>query len=233
MNAAGGGNGADAPAGALSLEVVVGKAAGFTLTVDDRLVIGRHSDGPGRLADDPELSRHHAQISRESSGEYAIEDLSSTNGTFVNGVRLEAPALLSVGDTIEVGGTTLVVRELPSLAAPGPAPEVDVRAATVSVDPPAAMRAPAPPTEPIPAAAPPEPEPYVAPEPEPPADAPPAAMPVADTAARLAAGVPRFMVSVSVDFERGEAEISLGDGGVEPLRLRLQEGRWRTVDEDG
>jgi FHA domain len=125
--------------GALRLEVVAGKAAGFTIVVDDRLVIGRHSEGPGRLANDPELSRHHAQILREPGGIYKIEDLASTNGTIVNGTRLDAASVLASGDSIEVGGTTLVVRSAPVAVTPR-ARAVDVRAATVIVDTPAAMR---------------------------------------------------------------------------------------------
>jgi pSer/pThr/pTyr-binding forkhead associated (FHA) protein len=69
----------------LALEAISGRAAGFSFVVSDRLVIVRNSDGPGRLADDPELSRDHAEISRGSSGEFEIADLASTNGTFVNG----------------------------------------------------------------------------------------------------------------------------------------------------
>jgi pSer/pThr/pTyr-binding forkhead associated (FHA) protein len=154
--------------GALRLEVVAGKAAGFTIVVDERLVIGRHSEGPGRLADDPELSRHHAQISRQPSGTYTIEDLASTNGTILNGTRLKESAVLVTGDSIEVGGTTLAVRSAPAAAASAPA-GVDVRAATVIVDTPAALRQAGPP--PIPA---PEPPPIPAPEPPPiPAPEPP------------------------------------------------------------
>jgi pSer/pThr/pTyr-binding forkhead associated (FHA) protein len=100
------------------------------LVVDERLVIGRNSEDPGRLADDPELSRHHAEILRAPSGEFTIKDLSSTNGTFVNGTRLNTPAVLTVGDEIQVGATRLVVRSAPVAAAQA-RPEVDVRAATV------------------------------------------------------------------------------------------------------
>jgi predicted component of type VI protein secretion system len=94
-------------------EVVAGRAIGMSILLDDELLIGRHADGAGRLADDEEISRSHARISLDRSGYCAIEDLGSTNGTFVNGLRISAPQTLSVGDTIEVGGTTLVVRELP------------------------------------------------------------------------------------------------------------------------
>ena len=95
------------------LEVVAGRAIGMSILLDDELLIGRHADGAGRLADDEEISRSHARISLDRSGFCAIEDLGSTNGTFVNGLRISGPQTLSVGDTIEVGGTTLVVRELP------------------------------------------------------------------------------------------------------------------------
>jgi pSer/pThr/pTyr-binding forkhead associated (FHA) protein len=112
---------------------VAGNARGFSLVVDDRLVIGRNSDGPGRLADDPEISRHHAEIARAPTGEFTITDLSSMNGTYVNGVRLTAPAVLCVGDEIEVGGTKLTVRGAPVAA---PQADVDVRAPTLTPSPP-------------------------------------------------------------------------------------------------
>ena len=96
------------------LEVVAGRTLGMSILLDDELLIGRHADGAGRLADDDELSRAHARISLDRSGFCAIEDLGSTNGTFVNGLRINGPHTLSVGDEIEVGATTLVVRELPT-----------------------------------------------------------------------------------------------------------------------
>ena len=96
----------------MRLEVISGNDLGNTITVDDELVIGRHTDGAGRLAGDEEISRQHARISREVTGDYAIEDLGSSNGTFVNGLRIQSPRLLSLGDSIETGATTLVVREI-------------------------------------------------------------------------------------------------------------------------
>ena len=116
-------------------EVVAGRAIGMSILIDDELLIGRHADGAGRLADDEEISRSHARISLDRSGFCAIEDLGSTNGTFVNGLRITGPQTLSVGDTIELGGTTLVVRELPipaterSLKAVHPQPTVVPRGA--------------------------------------------------------------------------------------------------------
>lgn len=96
----------------LRLEVISGVAPGSTLVVEDELVIGRHATGPGRLSEDEEISRQHARISREAAGNYAIEDLGSSNGTFVNGLRIQSPRVLDVGDSIETGATTLVVRAI-------------------------------------------------------------------------------------------------------------------------
>jgi pSer/pThr/pTyr-binding forkhead associated (FHA) protein len=117
----------------MRLEAISGNAAGTTILVEDELVIGRHAEGAGRLSEDEEISRQHARISREATGDYAIEDLGSSNGTFVNGLRINSPRLLSLGDSIETGATTLVVREIvqpragatvvsavPDLAAPAP-----------------------------------------------------------------------------------------------------------------
>ncbi|HLM86049.1 MAG TPA: FHA domain-containing protein [Solirubrobacteraceae bacterium] len=105
-----------APASAV-LEVVAGKAVGMSIVVEDELVIGRNAEGAGKLAEDGELSRSHARIALEGNGFCAIEDLGSTNGTFVNGLRISVPQTLSEGDTIELGATTLVARSLPTVKA--------------------------------------------------------------------------------------------------------------------
>jgi pSer/pThr/pTyr-binding forkhead associated (FHA) protein len=96
----------------LRLEVISGNAPGSAIVVEDELVIGRHATGAGRLSEDEEISRQHARISREATGDYAVEDLGSSNGTFVNGLLIQSPRLLSLGDSIETGATTLVVREI-------------------------------------------------------------------------------------------------------------------------
>jgi len=99
---------------AARLQVVAGKAVGLSILIEDELIIGRSTEGAGRLADDDEISRLHARVSLDAGGFCAIEDLGSTNGTFVNGLRISSSHVLAEGDTIEIGQTTLVVRELPS-----------------------------------------------------------------------------------------------------------------------
>jgi hypothetical protein len=67
------------------------------------ITIGR-SKKSGIVLTDPEVSRTHARITRE--GEiYLIEDLGSTNATFVNGNKINIPSALYNGDEIRFGDT--------------------------------------------------------------------------------------------------------------------------------
>ena len=96
-------------ADSLRLRVTAGNALGHEIRVDDEFLMGRQEEGEGTLGQDAELSRHHARIAR-SGGAFTIEDLGSTNGTFVNGRRISGAEILSPGDRIQVGATTLVVQ---------------------------------------------------------------------------------------------------------------------------
>jgi two-component system, NtrC family, sensor kinase len=55
---------------------------------------------------DTEVSRHHAEI-RRANDEYAISDLNSSNGTFVNGQRVHHHQLVS-GDQLQLGSTLML-----------------------------------------------------------------------------------------------------------------------------
>ena len=69
--------------------------------VQDELTIGR--DITNRIViNDPEVSRKHSRLTLQS-GAYVIEDLGSTNGTFVDGQRLIGPHMLRPGETIMLG----------------------------------------------------------------------------------------------------------------------------------
>ncbi|MGA2929872.1 MAG: FHA domain-containing protein, partial [Solirubrobacteraceae bacterium] len=85
------------------LHVVAGRGTGTRIPISrERLVLGRGADGPGSLGGDSELSREHAQVTR-TNGTLLVEDLGSTNGTFVNGRRITAPTSVSPGDAIWLG----------------------------------------------------------------------------------------------------------------------------------
>ena len=103
------------------LRVTGGNAAGSELTLDRELLVGRSATGEGSLEGDPELSREHARITREA-GELVIEDLGSTNGTFVNGARITARTPLRPGDKLSLGNSTLQVAIRVPGAAESPAP---------------------------------------------------------------------------------------------------------------
>ena len=71
------------------------------------VTIGRHRDNVITL-EDPQVSRHHAEISMQG-GRWVIQDLESANGTFVNGQRVVAPRLLNHGDMVRVGQSSFQV----------------------------------------------------------------------------------------------------------------------------
>jgi peptidoglycan hydrolase-like protein with peptidoglycan-binding domain len=96
--------------GVPGLEVISGPASGTRLKPRQKpLVLGREADDEGRLGDDAEISRRHARISRAEDGQVMVEDLGSTNGTFVNGERISGPTAVKAGDTVALGETTLRV----------------------------------------------------------------------------------------------------------------------------
>ena len=70
----------------------------------DVVVIGRSSDCDV-VVDDPNVSRRHAEVRRIGDG-YSLVDLGSTNGTEVNGQRIQETALMN-GDVIGVGTTRI------------------------------------------------------------------------------------------------------------------------------
>lgn len=75
----------------------------FTLT-ESIITIGRHPDSNLVLAD-PNVSRNHAEI-RPQGDRYVIVDLGSTNGSRVNGVRVDTQ-LLEDGDELTFGNTRM------------------------------------------------------------------------------------------------------------------------------
>ena len=90
--------------------IVDGANAGETISLDDApLLIGRGSDAAIRL-DDDYVSTRHARIAA-SGDQWFVEDLGSTNGTYIGSQRLSQPTTLQLGSQIRIGKTTLELRK--------------------------------------------------------------------------------------------------------------------------
>jgi pSer/pThr/pTyr-binding forkhead associated (FHA) protein len=90
-----------------ALVIRQGPQAGMSFPlVGNQILIGRE-EGLDISLQDPEASRRHARVSWQA-GQFVIEDLGSTNGTFVNGVQLTTPQILNAGDSVGIGQTALV-----------------------------------------------------------------------------------------------------------------------------
>jgi hypothetical protein len=79
------------------------------IPVESTLVTLGRGLGNDIILEDTRVSRHHAQLSYRNR-RFWLTDLGSTNGTFVNGERINEAALRS-GDTCSLGGLELVFRE--------------------------------------------------------------------------------------------------------------------------
>ncbi|MDD9981534.1 MAG: FHA domain-containing protein [Gammaproteobacteria bacterium] len=105
-----------APVGATS-----GTAPGTVLIRDNGLrptdggfVIGRHASLVDVVVGDESVSRRHARITRDEHGEFYVEDLSSSNGTAVNGrpLRPFQPGAIAVEDRLKLGDLILTIEPI-------------------------------------------------------------------------------------------------------------------------
>src|SRR5262249_17277705 len=99
------------------LRFISGKYQGgeFPLRMNREIIIGRSSDLDMVLVEDM-VSRRHAKISSTDS-EVFIQDMGSTNGTFVNGEKINRRALLHAGDRSLVGTSIIKVVAVDGLMA--------------------------------------------------------------------------------------------------------------------
>lgn len=89
------------------LIVTRGGTAGARFALaDDEVTIGRHPDSSIFL-DDVTVSRRHASVTRDASGQYTLHDAESLNGTYLDGERIEH-APLREGAQVQVGRFRLV-----------------------------------------------------------------------------------------------------------------------------
>lgn len=76
----------------ISGDTTIGRAAGCQISLDDTYI-----------------SQLHARVSPSDSG-MLIEDLGSTNGTYVNRERVTAPVMAGAGDLVQLGGIVMEIR---------------------------------------------------------------------------------------------------------------------------
>ncbi len=89
------------------LTMLAGPQPGLLIPlVDGELTLGRGEESAIAL-DDDSLSRKHARLFR-AHRRYFVEDLGSTNGTFVEGVRIKEPTPLEDGMRIQIGARTVM-----------------------------------------------------------------------------------------------------------------------------
>jgi pSer/pThr/pTyr-binding forkhead associated (FHA) protein len=97
------------PARRLPRELVVSDEAGRrTVPLQDSLTIGRAATSDV-VVSDTYVSNVHARIFRRDGG-WWLEDLGSTNGTYVNRTRVSAPTAIGPGDEVRLGKATLELR---------------------------------------------------------------------------------------------------------------------------
>jgi pSer/pThr/pTyr-binding forkhead associated (FHA) protein len=95
------------PAGSAMLLVQRGPDSGARFLLDsDVVTVGRHPESDIFL-DDISVSRRHATFTRSGAG-YAIADLGSLNGSYVNRDRIDSEVTLSGGDEVQIGKYRLI-----------------------------------------------------------------------------------------------------------------------------
>src|SRR5919112_1202858 len=115
----------------LVLEVVEGTLAGQQIPLESVVDIGRGPSLPPHPDEDAQVSRRHARVTVQG-GEATVEDLGSTNGTYVNEQPIHSPRSLRPGDRIRIGLTIFELRSPAQVRERASA--VQVRPAITAVD---------------------------------------------------------------------------------------------------
>ncbi len=95
--------------GPRNLVVTAGPLTGTKITLGDQpILIGRADDSTLVLTDDFASSRHARLTNR--GGQWYVEDLGSTNGTYLDQQRVQGPLLVNAGQPIRIGQTAMELR---------------------------------------------------------------------------------------------------------------------------
>ena len=93
-----------------AVAIVEGGNKGEVIPLDKApLLIGRGNDAAIRL-DDDYVSTRHARIAA-SADQWFVEDLGSTNGTYIGSARITQPTTLTLGTQVRIGKTILELRK--------------------------------------------------------------------------------------------------------------------------
>jgi putative serine protease PepD len=173
----------------MQLTIKSGPGAGKTVQVEGtEFTIGREAGVDFVLADG-KASRRHAALRVLPDGRATLYDLGSSNGTFVNGQRIQS-TLLQGGEQIQIGDTVWLTAGTPT-ARSEPVPAV----AAAVAQPPAAPPQPMPPTEPLTPSGPPPAMPQ-----QPAAGfTPPSPQPVVGRPSRTQSAIQRVMLQRAVN----------------------------------
>jgi hypothetical protein len=101
--------GASTPAVASRLVITSGPKEGLEIELpSEQLAIGRSSES-GLVIRDDYTSTHHARLLLWNDG-WVVQDLDSTNGTFLDGTRVTLPTLVPFNTPVTIGTTTFELR---------------------------------------------------------------------------------------------------------------------------
>lgn len=88
------------------LAVISGRGVGTSVPLVGEISLGRGAEATLDINDDYASARH-AKLWRDATGSWVVQDLHSTNGTYVNGFRIVDPTRLTTDDVIRIGRTQL------------------------------------------------------------------------------------------------------------------------------
>ena len=98
------------------LEIVTGPRAGQRVSVESRVTVGR--SGTDLELADGEVSRRHAILRALGTGELEVEDLGSTNGTWIGDQLIVGRVVLEPAAELRIGATIMRQAPAPAVATP-------------------------------------------------------------------------------------------------------------------
>lgn len=92
------------------LVILKGPESGRSLELTDEIItLGRASDSRVVLSDEY-CSNRHARLVKRADGRWLLEDMGSTNGTFLQERKVTGPTVVGIGESIRVGRTEIELR---------------------------------------------------------------------------------------------------------------------------